>query len=233
MSTKILIILTIFFFSNCNQQSNIHSINKNLMDTLKLDNNNSKVLEVVNSDYTNSYYLRFGILIQKYYEITDSLSIDLNSDKQLDNVLVVSPICLSDSKYYSAVYDSLPKRLFVEVLNENGKSKIRHIYRNLISDIGGVLFNYTGIKTTKEGISITHEAGNKFAWQYGVELSVEKKDSLIIKKIFKECSYENQVFSEEYSYDNLSVVKFNVNDTIKNNCGCDKNWSLLMKKENK
>jgi hypothetical protein len=84
----------------------------------------------------NNFHKKFGVFISDYYIILDSLNIDLNNDKIIDRLLVLSPQSL-DSEENICKMDVSPKRLLVEIINNNNTSKIRNIYSNLISDTGG------------------------------------------------------------------------------------------------
>lgn len=220
-----------FICCSCNQNTKSISVDKSDFDSLKIQPQSKiDINDKKNFHLFCNYYNRFGIAIQNYFRIIDSLAIDINSDKLIDTILVVSPISLDDQTFYDTKYDSAPKRLIVEVLNLKGKSKIRNVYRNLISDIGGVGFNYLGLGKTLAGFEINHGAGNKASWNYYLELSSINPDSLTIKKIRKECTYNDETINLEYFYSNVYISNFNIQDTIKLNCNCDKAWSMLIKK---
>lgn len=179
--------------------------------------------------FSDKYYKRFGIVISNYYQVRDSLAISLNNDKYIDTIVILSPLSLEPiDENCDFSFDKHPKRLLVEIINNNGKSKIRNIYPNLVSDIGGVLSHYNGIFKTKEGFKINHEAGARYSWEYSVRLSVGK-DSLTLTSIFKKCSYNGKDKNISYHYNNAPISKINIPDTIKNQCNCDEFWSKLDK----
>src|ERR1700752_2182236 len=174
MKNIFLILTAVLFGCNSEKPNDLVAENNSNTDTISL--------VVVNNghsaEYFNKYYQRFGINIQHYYQITDSLPIDLDSNGSIDTIVILTPKSLEDAEYFDKKIDSLPKRLLVEVLNINGKSKVRTIYQSLVSDIGGVLSKYRGIEKTDNGFVLKHEAGNKYTWLYNVEFSAKKKESI-------------------------------------------------------
>lgn len=173
----------------------------------------------------DSFYKRFGVVISNYYTVIDSLPIDLNSDSVIDTIVILSPVPLEPiAEDYNCNFEKQPKRLLVEVINDKGKSKIRNIYKNLVTDVGGVLSHYNGIFKTKNGFRIVHQSGAKYSWTYTVEFSTATKNKLTLIKILKDCSYEEKERNLEYDFKNQSVEKINIPDTLQLNCNCDNYW---------
>lgn len=225
----IVTLLSVIFSCSDRSVSNVPVVRAK--DTLKFIGDLSSINDTNLRKPYESYSERHGLIIQDYYQIIDSLAIDLNSDNVVDEVLVISPLSLDDPAYNNPKIDADPKRLLVEVVNKGGVKVIRNKNSNLISNGGGVLFSFLGITKTKEGFSLMHGAGNKARWTYSVELSVEDPNILSINKISKECAYEDGVKNFEYNIKNISLIELNIQDTIKNNCNCDKAWEELMKAE--
>jgi hypothetical protein len=174
-----------------------------------------------------SYQFRFGIFLSDYYVIKDSLSIDLNNDRLMDTILILSPLSLEPiDTNCSYKFDKNPKRLLVEVISKSGKSKIRGIYSNLVSDIGGVLSHYNGIFKTENGFKIAHEAGAKYSWSYIMEFSI-KSNQLTLVKVVKKCSLNDKEKDIIYTYDNIPLSNINLPDTLSHQCNCDAFWSEL------
>lgn len=228
---KLFLIFTSILFA-CNSDQNELDKTENItnLDTVSFNLINHKALINLEATYFNNYYKRFGIAIQQYFQTTDSLPIDLDLNGSVDTIVILTPKSLMSAEYFNKSVDSLPKRLLVEIMNIDGKSKIRNIYQNLISDVGGVLSKYNSIVKTDEGFMLKHEAGNKYTWQYNVEFSVRKKDKIALKKIYKICGYDDEVVTQESNYNNYSIEKINLLDTMKMNCNCDSSWKLLENK---
>jgi TonB family protein len=160
----------------------------------------------------------------------DSLSVDLNRDFLVDTVIILSPIPLEPiAENYNCELEKDPKRMLVEIIYNEGKSKIRNVYPNLISNVGGVLSKYNGIFKTKDGFKIVHQAGAKYSWQYTIEFSTANKDKITLSRIIKRCSYEGETRNLNYYFKNQSIEKINIPDTLRSNCDCDKYWTDLEK----
>jgi hypothetical protein len=218
-------ILFFFIYSVllCCSSFNKSSINFETYDTIKI----MEHLNVKSAcfDSINNYYLKFGIVIPNYYLVKDSLLIDINKDGSRDNLLILAPKTLE--YLYDCNLDSTPSRLLVEVINIKGKSKIRNIYPNLISNIGGVSSKYYGIKEMNEGFQINHCSGSKYTWNYIVEYSTKYRDSIYLRKIIKECGINLNKKSIILDFNKYTIKYFNINDTIKDNCNCDSLWHNL------
>jgi hypothetical protein len=175
-----------------------------------------------------NFHKRFGIVISDYYVIKDSLSIDLNDDQIVDALIVLSPSSL-EPEHNECKIDSCTKRLLVEIINHKGGAKIRNVYNNLISNSGGVLSHYNGMHKTDNGFEIVHQAGARYSWLYKMEFSVGNKNGLMLTKILKRCSFDGSDKIREFSYNQLSLDKINVSDTLKRQCNCDQLWLELEK----
>ncbi|MGI8600077.1 MAG: hypothetical protein ACR2KB_12565 [Chitinophagaceae bacterium] len=220
----------ILIFIGCNHiaKHNEGKIDVDILDTLYgkgISNRNDSTCSIL----LVGYYKRFGIYISKYYLVEDSLSIDLNGDKNIDTLVVLSPISLELVESASCVLDTSPKRLLVEIINNNGKSSIRNVYTNLISDVGGALSPYNGMTRTENGFNIKHHAGAKYSWGYTMEFVPNENMILTLKKISKICSYDGQDKKFEYLYNDFDLQTMSIQDTLDINCGCDKAWLELEK----
>lgn len=219
-----------FFYNSCVLPPNNKNFPGNQVsyDTLRFMG--SKNITDTNDECLSSlqsFHKRFGIVISDYYVIKDSLSIDLDNDSRMDTILILSPLSLEPiDNNCSYKFDDQPKRLLVEIISKSGISKIRGIYSNLVSDIGGVLSHYNGIFKTENGFKIVHEAGARYSWSYTMEFSV-KNDDLTLVKIFKKCTYNDKDKDISYSYDNMPLSKVNLPDTLSHQCNCDGFWSEL------
>lgn len=180
---------------------------------------------------SDTYYKRFGIAISSYYTIIDSLAIDLNNDYFIDTIVILSPFSLEPiAKDNIYEFEKQPKRLLVEVINNNGSSKIRGIYSNIVTDVGGVLSHYSGIFKTNEGFKIIHQAGAKYSWTYTIELSNSNRNNLSLIKISKICSFDGNEIKQDYNFISLPIEVINIPDTLQLNCNCEKHWLELEKK---
>lgn len=227
---KNIIAILVLIISSCiSKERNSQGADRNAaLDTVKFIDIKTEKMNSQCSSVVSGYYTKFGVLISNYYILMDSLSVDLNGDKYADTVVILSPKSLEpvESKCDFS-FDPKPKRLLVEIIkNGDGESKIRGIYSNVISDIGGVLSHYSGIFTTKDGFKVIHEAGANYSWSYSTEFS-STKNHLVIKSISKTCSYGDKADSLIYRYDDLSLNKVNIPDTLTNQCNCDLLWSKL------
>lgn len=227
---NIIVILVFLIISSCisKERSSQGTDKDAALDTVKFIDVKAENISSHCSSVVAGYYIKFGVLISNYYILMDSLSVDLNGDKYADTVVILSPKSLEpvESKCDFS-FDPKPKRLLVEIIkNGDGESKIRGIYSNVISDIGGVLSHYTGIFTTKDGFKVIHEAGANYSWSYSTEFSTIK-NHLTIKSISKTCSYGDKADSLIYRYNELSLNKVNIPDTLTNQCNCDLLWSKL------
>ncbi len=159
----------------------------------------------------------------------DSLAISLNNDKYIDTIVILSPLYLEPTdENCDFSFDKHPKRLLVEIINNNGKSKMRNIYSNLVSDIGGILSHYNGIFKQKKDSKLFMRREQGILGEYSVRFSV-RKDSLTLSSIFKKCSYNGKDKNISYHYNNATINKINIPDTIKNQCNCNEFWSKLDK----
>ena len=225
---RLLFFFSIAVLSSCHSK-NRHQNNEAIeVDSVKMDQN---ILKAKLSDScflkVKGYYRISGISISKYYEVEDSLELDLNNDKEMDYLLMLSPMGMEEPGY-SCSLDSA-KRLLVEVISQNGKRRIRHVYSNLLTDISGLLSTYNGIHKTKNGFEIKHMAGQRYTWHYIVEFNTSNKDRISLSKIEKECSVDGKPIKEEYFYKDYPVEKINITDTLKKDCNCDKLWEKLDK----
>lgn len=226
---KVIFIIIAIVLFGCNSEKSKEFFIDNKMDTINFHIMDIKKIDNKKQAFFNKYYQRVGIKIQQYYQIIDSLPIDLDLNNSIDTLLILTPISLENPEFFDKTIDSFPKRLLVEVLNINGKSKIRNVYDNLISDVGGVLSKYIGITKTINGFEIKHEAGNKYSWIYNVEFSVSKNENISLKKIHKECGYDDNKIVNDINYDNYPIGELNLLDSMKVNCNCDASWKFLSK----
>lgn len=214
----------------CNRR--LTNTNLNDRDTLKIFNTNFELKE--KGILLNEYYSKFGIIIPKYYTVKDSTPIDLNQDNLIDTLVVFSPILIEDEKYSNFKSDFSPSRILVEILNDGKKSKIRNVYENVISNIPGVLSKYSGIAITKNGFVIKHQSGSRYSWSVMTEFDTFRKDSIALIRLGKVCTLDGLEESVDYKLSNMNLLRFNINDTIKNNCNCDSLWKTLEERlENK
>ena len=233
MKKKIIFIVAVIIFvaSACNvaSQGPHYAIKQVSYDTVRA----SEFAEIKGENDTclsiaNRFFNRFGIVISKYYIIKDSLAIDLNNDNFIDTIVILSPLSLEPVDNPCRI-DGSPKRLLVEIINYNGKAKIRNVYANLVSDIGGVLSHYNGMLKTNGGFKIVHQAGARYSWLYSMEFSTGNKDQLTLEKISKICSFNGNDKSVDYYYNHLTLDKMNFIDTLKVQCNCDQLWKELEK----
>lgn len=232
----------IVFLLNCiliivscsdSKNENAQILGTNHFDTIKSTLSNYEQQTDSCDNLVNSYYKKFGLIISTYYLIEDSLAIDLNGDSLKDTVFILSPVSIVLSECSELLnLDSSPNRLVVEsISNENGVSKVRKVYNQLVSNIGGVLSKYNGMNITPEGFEIRHQSGSKYSWEYSMFFSTENHDSLLLKKIIKICSVDGVEQKFTYVYDNIgvSIYNVNVNDTIDLRCNCDNIWKKIEK----
>jgi hypothetical protein len=198
-------------------------------DTIKVMGFSIPVKKDSCSLIANNFHKKFGIFISDYYVILDSLNIDLNNDKVIDRILVLSPQSL-ESEESNCKMDVSPKRLLVEIINNNNNtSKIRNIYSNLISDVGGILSHYNGIYLIKDGFEIIHQAGAKYSWTYKMIFSVGDENHIKLKTINKTCTFDGIDKKIKVDYKNVACDKISISDTLKKDCNCEKYWLELEK----
>lgn len=231
MDNFIFKLLVICFLYSCNTgiKNNAKKDGQGI-DTIKVEIEPIATNQNSNNPFFYNYYSKFGVMIQDYYSIKDSLPIDINSDGLIDTIVVLSPITLEQVGYYNKDVTQTPKRIMVEIINHGDYSTVRNIYSNLISDIASVLSKYNGLELTDNGFKVIHESGSRYSWIYEIEFSTEFPDSLTLLKIKKECSYDGLSNIEEYSYNNSSMKNINISDTISLNCNCDSLWENLEKR---
>ncbi|MCL2597677.1 MAG: hypothetical protein FWD66_08500 [Paludibacter sp.] len=212
----IFIVLVLYFAFFTSNNITAHKKIDNQKDTIK-----SNTIDICN--LSDKYFNFGGIVISDYYVVSDSLYIDLNRDNLTDCLLVLTPKpllpefnnCFSDDVNYC--------RILVEIINDNGRYRIRNTYDNLIDNIGGVLSEYNGMYKTKNGFKIIHEAGAKFSYEYTMFFDV-KQNGVYLSKITKGCNYDGIDSIETYRYLDRSPKLININDTINQNCNCDNIW---------
>jgi hypothetical protein len=214
---------------SCSKQSS-KEMYSTVVDTLYIDNLN---LPDSIKEQLFKYDLKFGIAIPKYYYIKDSLPIDLNRDRLIDTLILLSPVLLEDSRYLNYVTADMSGRTLVEVINGPKNSKIRNVYKNIASNIGGVLSKYSGLFLTSEGFEIRHQSGSRYSWEYIADFSTSYPDSIYLVRVQTICSFNGVDKKREYLFAKKSVQEINIGDTIKNNCNCDEFWMDLEKMEEK
>lgn len=187
----------------------------------------------INSDScltkVNSYYNFNGIYISEYYNIMDTLKIDLNNDKENDYLLVLSPLSLDIAELWYSV-DQMPKRLLVEIIMRNGVSKVRNIYQNIIPNEGLLLMSYNSIIKTKNGFPLIIQKGNRYSIDYNLNFVV-KENNILLQSINKQCILGMKKRISKYKYKNYEINRINIMDTIDINCNCRKDWELLEMKK--
>lgn len=181
------------------------------------------------SELLNKFYIDFGIVIPKYYNVTDSFPIDLDEDELIDTLVLLTPVIFEDVSYIDYLKAESPKRILVEVLNKKAGSKIRNVYNNLASNVGGVLSKYAGIYKTKQGFEMHYQSGSRYSWSFVVEFSTHYPDSIFLVRQEKICSFASCDIKQEQLFDKASVSVINVGDSIDNNCNCDAEWEKLDK----
>jgi len=180
----------------------------------------------------NNYYKLFGIFISEYYNVMDSIKIDLNNDKIDDYLIILSPLSLNiPDKWYQFRVDSIPKRLLVEIIIEKGKSKIRNIYSDIISNEGVFSMSYNSIIKTKKGFDLNFNKGNHYRFEYKLSFLI-KENYISIFKIKKICYIGNYKKMSIYEYNNYPIEKINIIDTLNNDCNCEEDWNFLHQKYN-
>jgi hypothetical protein len=220
--------LVIIVLSGCKQNKiNVHSMSS-IRDTIHIPDINPEFNnEKLKHELLESYYLKFGIVIPKYYLLEDSLAVDLNGDKLIDTLIVLSPISLENIAYSDCNIESIPHRLLIEIINHNNYCKIRNVYDCLISNIPGFLSKFNGLYLTSSGFKIVHQSGARFSWTFTIEISTQFKDSIFLERIEKKCSFEGKEKVEESKFHKGSLHILNIIDTIKSNCSCDSAWKIL------
>lgn len=227
--------ITIFVFAlSCNSttiKSDKIATEINLLphfkeDTIKAVGFSIPVSKEPCSIIANNFHKKFGIFISDYYIVLDSLNIDLNNDKVIDRLLVLSPQSL-ESEEIICMMDDSPKRLLVEIINKNNTSRIRNIYSNLISDVGGILSNYNGIFLIKDGFEIIHQAGARYSWTYKMIFTVRDENYIKLKTIYKTCTFDGIDKNLKFDYKNVTFDKISISDTLQKDCNCEKNWEKL------
>jgi hypothetical protein len=234
LGAMIVVIITIYSTVSCEtlSASTKNSHMREYSDTINFLNYvSTRDLDPNCKPLSNRFYRNFGIIISEYYIVMDSLAIDLNEDQQIDTVIVLSPLSLEPvNAECDFSFDTKPKRLLVEITyDKKGNPKIREIFTNLVSDIGGVLSHYNGIFKTKTGYKIVHEAGSRYSWEYSMEFTSLPK-GLLLNKILKTCSFEGEKINLEYNYNNVSPNIIALSDTLEQQCNCDEFWESLDKK---
>lgn len=215
-------------FSSCNEIKNNIEYTSHIIDSVKIREANLNLKG--SKDLFQNYRIKFGVAIPEYYSVKDSLPIDLNGDKIIDTLVLLSPIFLEDVNYLEdAPFDSV-SRILIEVLNNGKGSKIRNTYDNLTSNSGGVLSKYNGLNSSSGGFEIHHQSGSRYSWSYTCEFSVNDQDSIFLERLVKSCAIDGISREIEYKFDRKSVGGLNINDTIVNNCNCDDTWAELEKK---
>ncbi len=228
LNALIAILIICLGYISCKNEIKTKTTNKDvtIYDTINFQDKNMSYLElgIKNSKFFN----RFGVVISNYYEIIDSLPIDLNNDGFIDTLAILSPLLLNPEFNLQSPNDDFePKRLLVEIINEDGSSKIRNIHKNLLSNGGGVNSHYNGIYSSEDGFRIDFQSGAKYAYKYSVYFSVKKFSSLELVRIIKKCSFFENEIQTKYFYNDLDLDSLVISDTLDNNCNCDYYWKIL------
>lgn len=195
------------------------------LDTIKIFGASN--LSCTCSDSLEGYYNRFGLLIQKYYNVIDSLS--FNKGKVSKFFLVLSPVPIDNLSCYDCLDTKSSDRLLVEVEESEGQTKLLNIYSNLISNVASSVSTYNGINISKEGIQVSHQKGDRFSWEYTTFYILDEVNGLLLSRIERKCLFEDKEHISNYYYSNQMIDSISLHDTIKNNCGCDNVWNEWIK----
>lgn len=229
-TNKALIAIFIIFlgYMSCKNEIKTNSTSEDVTfyDTINYQDNNLSYLELGTKN--SKFFNRFGVVISNYYEIMDSLPIDLNNDGFIDTLVILSPLLLNpEFNLKRPNVDFEHKRLLVEIINKDGSSKIRSIHKNLLSNEGGVNSHYNGIFSSEGGFRIDFQSGAKYAYKYSVYFSIKKFSTLELVKVIKKCSFFENEIQTNYFYNDLDLDSLVISDTLDNNCNCDYYWKVL------
>lgn len=182
-------------------------------DTLKLDSENSC------TDLVESFYECYQIAIPTYLILKDSTSCMINGARHCFAVL--EPVDLINSDY-DCQLDK--RRILLHIVKEKNSTRINKKYTNLISNTGGVSSQFNHIAVQDGELVINHRYGNRYSWDYNMYLKINQ-ESLTLKKIKLDCySPPKSNNGAVYIFRDLMIDNISIDDTLNNNCGCDKFW---------
>lgn len=213
---NLLIVLLMCTFS-CHNPNNGVIKKRMLLDTIQSEYkiaNNSPCLEI-----SKGYYNKFGIVISNFYEVTKILSIDLNNDKKMDSLIILTPNSLIPSAEKGGVCarkDTIDNRLLVRILNIGNKRELS-VFKNVISNNSSVAWDgCEDIKITKNGFELVGRRGQGCIFQYNIYIlnnmnrfyidSIKFYSSCSDKKEFK-VNYEKPLLLENFKKEIIDSIK--------------------------
>ncbi|GEM56336.1 hypothetical protein B0A58_09810 [Flavobacterium branchiophilum NBRC 15030 = ATCC 35035] len=173
MKTSIIIILLFCLISSCNHKKN------------KLTNQSLDTLITVKSENINclkgtkGFVKKFGMVIPRYFELIDYISIDINDDGKQDTIAVLSPssfIPINVREVCDTI--NVENRLLVNFTNINNIKSKATIFPDIISnDISAAWGGYETLKNIKKNVfALQGDTGQGCKFKYNIYMSIIKKN---------------------------------------------------------
>lgn len=210
-------IVLLFSIISCHNSSHRMIEKKELLDTIQPEYkiaNNSPCFDI-----SKGYFKKFGIVISNFYEVTKILSIDLNNDKKMDSLIILTPNSLiPDAEKGGVCYrkDTIENRLLIKILNLDNKRELS-IFKNVISNNSSAAWDGSeDIKITKNGFELIGRRGQGCVFEYNIYI-LNNKNRLYVDsiKFYSSCS-DKKEFKINYNKP-LLLESFNkeIIDSIK------------------
>ena len=194
------LVLIFFMFSN---NGYFIENNKNCLQKRKVisDTINPKHKTPLNSKcfkISKGYFKRFGLTISKFYEVSKVLPIDLNNDKRVDTLVILTPLSLIPNAEQGGVCyrkNIVENRLLLEILNLKNHQKLSKKFNNLISNESSIAWlGYEDIKVTNNGFELLGYRGQSCIFEYNISV-VNKNSEFYIDniKLKSSCSKKKQL----------------------------------------
>jgi hypothetical protein len=198
-------------FINENKQKNESQKSEKIYDTLSIGLNECAELK-------DSFFVFHHLAIPVYFNLKDTASVRIKD--VIHCFIVLEPLDIINSDFH-CIEDN--RRILLHILKY--KDKITYSsYKNLITNSNFVSNQFNHIVVENEELIINHQFGNRFNWNYTMCLKIQQQ-KIVLSKIIVDCNSPNHKKENIiYYYSNLMPDLINFDDTLINNCGCDRFW---------
>lgn len=198
-------------FTNEKKHQNEAQRSEKIYDTLYIGLNEC-------ADLKDSFFVLHHLAIPVYFNLKDSASVRI---KDVDHCFIVlEPLDIINSDF-DCIEDD--RRILVHILKYQNKITYS-LHKNLVTNSKYVSNQFNHIAVENDELIIKHQFGNRFNWNYTMHLKIQQKN-LALSRIKIDCNSPNHKQENIiYNYPHLMPDLINIDDTLTNNCGCDKFW---------
>ncbi len=170
---------------------------------------------------SEGYYNRYGLVISNFFEVTRTLPIDLNNDKLIDTLAILTPLSLIPTAEKGGVCfrkDTTENRLLIGIYNFKNRQKLYFNYPNVIANTSSSAWGgCEKMAIDKNGFVLKGYRGQGCVFDYNIYVLVENKELYIDSiRLNSSCSKQKSLLLN-YKGKSLKLSDFNrkVIDSIK------------------